>query len=82
MIVHSDQLKQVPDQLENLIGDKKFLQAALILIRNIKIINKPEIVEIGATSELRAYLLSQETVRRVDLPGRVLMMADFDGYSD
>jgi exocyst complex component 4 len=52
----------VPDQLETLIGDKKFLQAAFILVRSVKTINKPEIAEIGAMSELRAYFGSQESV--------------------
>ncbi|WVQ83526.1 hypothetical protein IAT38_005667 [Cryptococcus sp. DSM 104549] len=56
-----DHLKQVPDQLESLIGDKRFLQAALILVRSLKTINKPELMEIGALSDLRAYMVSQET---------------------
>lgn len=57
-----DHLKQVPEQLESLIGEKKFLQAALILVRSLKTINKPEIAEIGAVSDLRAYFVSQQTV--------------------
>lgn len=65
VLISSDQLKQVPDQLEALIGDKKFLPAALILVRSVKTINKPEISQIGAVSELKAYLQSQESVRRV-----------------
>ena len=59
-----DNLKQIPEQLEKLIGDKKFLPAAMILVRSLKTINRPEIAEIGAVSELRAYFLSQEMVRR------------------
>ena len=58
----SDSLKQAPDQLESLIGDKKYLQAATLLVSSLKTINKPEMVSIGATAELRAYLTSQETV--------------------
>jgi len=46
-----------------LIGDKKFLPAALILVGSIKTINKPEISQIGAVSELKAYFSSQESVR-------------------
>ena len=57
-----DHLKQVPEQLETLIGDKKFLQAALILVRSLRTINKREVAEIGAVSELRTYFMSQETV--------------------
>ncbi|WVW79702.1 hypothetical protein I302_101672 [Kwoniella bestiolae CBS 10118] len=56
-----DHLKQIPDQLESLIGDKRFLQASLILVRSLKTINKPELAEIGALSDLRAYFGSQET---------------------
>ncbi|WWD16813.1 hypothetical protein CI109_101245 [Kwoniella shandongensis] len=56
-----DHLKQIPDQLESLIGDKRFLQAALILVRSLKTINKPEIAEIGAMSDLRSYFVGQET---------------------
>ena len=59
-----DNLKQIPEQLETLIGDKKFLPAAMILVRSLKTINKPEIAEIGAISELRAYFLFQEMVCR------------------
>lgn len=58
----SDQLKQVPDRLEGLIADKKFIQAALLLVKSVKTINKREIGAIGALSELKAYLGSQETV--------------------
>lgn len=56
-------MKQVPDQLEAMIGDKKFLPAAAILVRSIKTINKPEISQIGAVSDLKAYFVSQESVR-------------------
>ncbi|WWC59934.1 uncharacterized protein I303_102497 [Kwoniella dejecticola CBS 10117] len=56
-----DHLKQIPDQLESLIGDKRFLQAALILVRSLKTINRSELAEIGALSDLRAYFVSQET---------------------
>jgi exocyst complex component 4 len=58
----SDNLKQVPDQLESLIGDKHFLRAALLLVRSLKTINKPELAEMGALADLKAYLVSQETV--------------------
>ncbi|KIR32052.1 exocyst complex component 4 [Cryptococcus deuterogattii MMRL2647] len=52
---------QVPDQLESLVGDKRFLQASLILVRSIETINKPELREIGALSDLRSYFVTQET---------------------
>jgi len=60
----SEHLKTVPDRLETLIGDKKFIQAALILTRAIRTINKDELLEIGALSDLRVYLTSQQSVSR------------------
>jgi exocyst complex component 4 len=45
-----------------LIGDKRFLPAASLLVSSIKTINKPGINQIGAVSELKAYFTSQETV--------------------
>jgi hypothetical protein len=45
-----------------MIGDKKFLPAAVMLVRSIKTVNKPEISQIGAVSELKAYFTSQESV--------------------
>lgn len=45
-----------------MIGDKRFLSAAFLLVRSIKTIGKPEISQIGAMSELKSYFASQETV--------------------
>ncbi len=56
---HSESLRSVPDKLETLIGDKRFLQAALVLVRSIKMINREELLEVPALSELRAYLTGQ-----------------------
>ena len=58
----SENLKAVPERLETLIADKKFLAASLILTRAIKTINKDEMMEIGALSDLRTYLISQQNV--------------------
>jgi exocyst complex component 4 len=52
----------VPDVLETLMSEKQLLQASALLVRNLKIINKPDMLEIGAVSDLRAYLTSQEVV--------------------
>ena len=52
--------------MEGLIGDKKFLQAAVLLVSSTKTVNKAEIAVIGAVSELRAYFASQETVSRTN----------------
>lgn len=69
----SEHLKSVPDALEALISEKRLIQASDLLIRSLKLINKPDMQEIGAVTDLRAYLIGQETVSPVDhladLPG-------------
>jgi hypothetical protein len=62
--VCSEHLKSVPDLLETLMSEKRLLQAAVLLVRSLKIINKPEMLEIGAVADLRSYLNGQEMVRR------------------
>jgi exocyst complex component 4 len=62
LIPCSEHLKTVPDLLETLMSEKRLLQAAILLVRSLKIINKPDMLEIGAVSDLRSYLVSQETV--------------------
>ncbi|KXN85672.1 putative exocyst complex component sec8 [Leucoagaricus sp. SymC.cos] len=59
-----ERLKAVPDILETLISEKRLLQAAILLVRSLKIINKPDMMEIGAVSDLRSYLIGQETALR------------------
>ncbi|KAI0715379.1 Sec8 exocyst complex component-specific domain-containing protein [Earliella scabrosa] len=59
-----EHLKSVPDALESLILEKRLLQAAALLIRSLKLINKPDMLEIGAVSDLRSYLVGQETTLR------------------
>ncbi|KZV93778.1 hypothetical protein EXIGLDRAFT_612626 [Exidia glandulosa HHB12029] len=59
-----DRLKSVPDQLESLMAEKRLLQAAILLVRSLKSINKGEMQEIGAVSDLRSYLNGQETALR------------------
>ncbi|KAJ4002503.1 exocyst complex component sec8 [Lentinula boryana] len=54
-----EHLKTVPDLLETLMSEKRLLQASVLLVRNLKIINKPDMQEIGAVSDLRSYLLAQ-----------------------
>jgi len=58
----SEHLKTVPDVLETLISEKRFLQASVLLIRSLKIITSSDMQEIGAVSDLRSYLIGQETV--------------------
>lgn len=59
-----EHLKSVPDLLETLMSEKRLLQASVLLVRSLKIINKSEMLEIGAVSDLRGYLLGQETALR------------------
>ncbi|OAV94393.1 hypothetical protein PTTG_03089 [Puccinia triticina 1-1 BBBD Race 1] len=57
-----ERLKQVPERLEGLISSKSFLSATVLLVRSLKVINKPELAEIGGLSDLRSYLVNQESV--------------------
>ncbi|KAG6854232.1 hypothetical protein C0991_009250 [Blastosporella zonata] len=57
-----EHLKSVPDLLETLMSEKRLLQAAVLLVRSLKIINKPDMLEIGAVSDLRSYLVGQEMI--------------------
>ncbi|KAI0756775.1 Sec8 exocyst complex component-specific domain-containing protein [Daedaleopsis nitida] len=59
-----EHLKSVPDALESLILEKRLLQAAALLIRSLKLINKSDMLEIGAVADLRSYLVGQETTLR------------------
>ncbi|KAI0673359.1 Sec8 exocyst complex component-specific domain-containing protein [Trametes maxima] len=59
-----EHLKSVPDALESLILEKRLLQAAALLIRSLKLINKADMLEVGAVSDLRSYLVGQETTLR------------------
>ena len=58
----SEHLRTMPDLLETLISEKRLLQAAVLLMRSLKVINKPDMLEIGAVADLRSYLNGQETV--------------------
>ena len=68
MFYCSEHLKTVPDLLETLMSEKRLLQASILLIRSLKIINNPDMLEIGAVADLRSYLNSQEVVRCILLP--------------
>ena len=52
----------MPERLEALIGDRKFLQASVILTRSLKTIDRDEMQEIEALNELRIYLQAQKNV--------------------
>uniref|UniRef100_V5E5Z1 Exocyst complex component Sec8 n=1 Tax=Kalmanozyma brasiliensis (strain GHG001) TaxID=1365824 RepID=V5E5Z1_KALBG len=55
-----EHLKSIPDKLESLMAEKRFLESVNLLVRSLKTIDKPEVVEVGATNDLRAYLKGQE----------------------
>ena len=57
-----EKLKLVPDELESLIIDKKWIEAVILLRNSLKAIQQPSILEVGATSDLRSFLQSQENV--------------------
>lgn len=57
-----EHLKAVPDVLETLMSEKRLLQAAVLLVRSLKLINNPDMLDVGALSDLRGYLEGQETV--------------------
>ncbi|KAF8595459.1 hypothetical protein BDV93DRAFT_528628, partial [Ceratobasidium sp. AG-I] len=59
-----DRLKNVPDQLESLMSEKKLLQAALLLVRSQKTITNADLMDVGALTDLRLYLNGQETALR------------------
>ncbi|KAF9015552.1 exocyst complex component sec8 [Cyathus striatus] len=60
MLDQIEHLKTIPDMLETLISEKRLLQASVVLVRAVKIINKPDMLEIGAVADLRSYLITQE----------------------
>jgi hypothetical protein len=68
----SERLRLVPDVLESLISEKRLLQAAVLLVRSLKTIKNQDMLDIGAVTDLRAYLIGQESVRTTcafSLPG-------------
>jgi exocyst complex component 4 len=64
-ISFSERLRLVPDVLESLISEKRLLQAAVLLVRSLKTIKKQDMLDIGAVSDLRAYLIGQESVSTI-----------------
>lgn len=56
-----EELRQVPDQLEARISEKRFLTAVDVLQNALRRLRKPELDDIGALSDLRSYLANQET---------------------
>lgn len=61
MLNELEELRQVPDQLEARISEKRFLTAVEVLQNALRKLRKPELDDIGALSDLRNYLANQET---------------------
>lgn len=59
-----DTLKNVPDKLESLISEKRWIEAVLLLINSLKAINQPSLRGVGAIVDLRLFLQSQESALR------------------
>jgi exocyst complex component 4 len=57
-----ERLQAVPDKIENLITEKHFTRAVVILSEAIRILNQPEFKNVGALQDVSAYLKNQETV--------------------
>lgn len=74
LTIFSQRLKSVPDLLETLMSEKRLLQAAILLVRSLKIINKPDMMEIGAISDLRSYLVGQEMARFLSIAPLILLI--------
>ncbi|WFD27332.1 Xaa-Pro aminopeptidase [Malassezia nana] len=55
-----EQLRSVPDELESLMTAKRFLEATQLLMRSLRMIQRSDLAELGATADLRAYLRTQE----------------------
>ncbi|SPO00637.1 related to secretion protein rsec8 [Cephalotrichum gorgonifer] len=55
-----EELRQVPDQLEARISEKRFLTAVDVLQNALRKLRRPELDDIGALSDLRSYLVNQE----------------------
>ncbi|KAI9746344.1 MAG: hypothetical protein M1818_000056 [Claussenomyces sp. TS43310] len=56
-----EQLKLVTEKLEALISEKRFLTAVDVLQDGLRLLRRPEMDNIGALSDLRVYLATQET---------------------
>ena len=52
----------MPDKLEALIGDKRFLPATLLLVQSLKTILRTNLANLGAMADLKAYFATQKTV--------------------
>ncbi|TNY20452.1 hypothetical protein DMC30DRAFT_251425 [Rhodotorula diobovata] len=57
-----ESLLRLPPSLEALLAEKRFLSAVVLLVRSVKALHKPDLLEIGALADLRAWAVAQEGV--------------------
>ncbi len=76
---NSEYLKQVPDKLESMIGDKRFLQASHVLMRSLKTANKEDMKDVGALTDLRTYLTDQRQVSKTSAVCGVVLTREIAG---
>ena len=58
----SEHIRGIPEKLEALISEKRFLSAVELLQDALKTMREPNMDDIGALSDLRVYLSNQEHV--------------------
>ncbi|TIA84297.1 hypothetical protein E3P77_00076 [Wallemia ichthyophaga] len=57
-------VRSVPDMLESLITDKRWIEAVVLLNKSLTIVNLPSLTDVGAIVDLRLFLLSQDNALR------------------
>lgn len=62
LTICSENLQFVPENLEAKISEKKFLSAVQVLNEALRITKQPEIENIAALADIKAYVASQEMV--------------------
>ena len=68
----------MPDTLESLISEKRLLHAAVLLVKSLKTISKPDMLDIGAVADLRSYLTTQESVRQRSGPSYLPLISGIE----
>jgi len=56
-----DELRAVPEKLENLLSEKRFLSAVKLLKSSLKTTSRAEMKDIGALTDISQYIQSQES---------------------
>ncbi|TIA91919.1 hypothetical protein E3P99_00854 [Wallemia hederae] len=59
-----DGLRGVPERLETLISEKRWIEGVLLLDNALRVVKLPSLSDVGAIVDLRLFLLSQENALR------------------